>query len=77
MVRGATNVADPLLLEHLLKARLAAPGYELSSIVREDLSRGTPLSQRALQNLEHGLGALLPEQSPAHQKARVIVDDPH
>jgi hypothetical protein len=45
MVRSATDMSDPLLLEHPLKARLAAPGHELAPVVGEDLPRGAPLAE--------------------------------
>jgi len=77
MVRCTADVADALLAQHLLKTRLPAPGYELPTMVGQDLSRCAPLAQRALQDLEHRFAALLAKQAPAYQKARVIVDDPH
>jgi hypothetical protein len=76
VVRGTAYVRDPLLFEHPLKTRLTAPGDKLPPIVAEDLSRRAPLPDRPFEHLEHRIGTLLAEQSPAYQEARVVVDDP-
>jgi hypothetical protein len=70
-------MTDPLLFEHLLEARAAAPGHKLPPVVRENLSRRAPLTDRALGHLQDRVGVLLPEQSPTRDVARVIVDDAH
>ncbi len=75
MLRGPAHVLHALLAQHLLEARLPAPGHELTTVVGEDLAWRTPLPDRALQHLEHRVGILLPEQTPARQVARVIVQD--
>jgi hypothetical protein len=69
VVGSAPDVSDSLLLQHSLETRLTAPGYELAPVVRQDLARSTPLPDRSLHDLEHGLSRLLPEQAPAYQKA--------
>jgi hypothetical protein len=64
MMGSAADVFDTLLLEHPLKTCLAPPGHELAPVIREDLSRGSPLADGALEDLEDGLRVLLPEQTP-------------
>jgi hypothetical protein len=44
-----------LTLEHLLELGLATPGGKLTAVVRQDLTRGSPLAYGALDHLEHGL----------------------
>ena len=76
MVRRASNMSDPLLLEHPLKAGLPTPGHELTAIVAENLTRCAPLSDRPFKYFQYSIGSLLTEQPPANQKTRVVVDDP-
>jgi hypothetical protein len=75
MMRRAADVLHTLLAQHLLEARLPAPGHELPPVVRQDLAWCTPLTDCAFQHLEYGVGFLLPKQSPANDVTRVIVDD--
>jgi len=76
VLRSATHMLHPLLFQHLLKPTLATPGHELPAVIREDLSRSTPLPGCSLEHFQHRIRILLPEQSPAHQVAGMIVDDP-
>jgi hypothetical protein len=73
----ASHMSDPLLLEYPLKTGLPTPRHELAAIVAENLTRCAPLTDRTFEHLEHRIGSLLTEQTPANQEARVIVDDPH
>jgi hypothetical protein len=77
-VMGCTaHVFHPLPLEHLLKPALAPPGYELPTVVRQDLPRCTPLADGTSENFQHGFGCLLPKQPVADHVPGVIVDDTH
>jgi len=75
MLRRAAHVLHTLLLQHLLEPRLSAPGHELTSVVGQDLAWGAPLSDGSLQHLEDRVRILLPEQSPARQVPRMVVQD--
>jgi hypothetical protein len=68
VVGSTTDVSDSLLLQHSLESALPTPSHELTPIVGQDLSRGTPLTDGSLHDLEHGIGILLPEQTPAYQE---------
>jgi hypothetical protein len=51
MMGRAADMVDPLLFEHLLEPRTTPPGHKLPPVVREDLSRRTPLADRPLGHL--------------------------
>jgi hypothetical protein len=73
----ASDIVNPLLLEHLLEPCATSPGYKLPPIIGENLPRRSPLADRTLGYLQNRIGALPTEQSPARDVARVIVDDTH
>ena len=68
---------DALLFEHFLEAGLTSPGNKLPAVVRQDLTRRAPLTDRSFDHLQHGVCCLATKQSPAHDVAAVVVDDPH
>jgi hypothetical protein len=69
MVRRAADMTDPLPLEHLLEPRLPSPGGKLSTVVRKDLSRRSPLADGSLEHFQYRFGRLLPEQTVTHDVA--------
>jgi hypothetical protein len=61
MVCRAAHMSDPLLLQDLLKPRLASPGCKLPAVVRQDLPGRTPLADSSLDHFQHRLRSLLSE----------------
>ena len=67
MMGCAAYVLDPLPAQHLLKPALAAPGHELTAVVREDLPRRSPLADCTSQNFQYRFG--LCQIEPTGQKS--------
>ena len=67
----------PLTTKDFLKFGLTTPGYELSTIVGEDLSRCAPLADGTFDHIQHRFCRLLAKQTVAHYIAGVIIDDPN
>jgi hypothetical protein len=75
MLWPALHVPDPVASQQLLEGRLTAPCGVLPSLVGEHLVGRPVPRQRALDRLEHELGALVVRERVSHQIARVVVHE--
>jgi len=77
MMRAAAEVMHMILLQFLLKPRLAAPVGVLPAIVGEHLLGQAILAHRPPIHFQHMLGGLTAIQPQPHQVAGVIVHEPN
>jgi hypothetical protein len=76
VMRTAAEVMDMILLQRLLKPRLAAPVRVLPAIVRQHLLRQAKLADRLPIDFQHMLRRLAAIQPQPDQVARVVVHEP-
>lgn len=77
VMRTTAEVMDVILLQGLLKPRLAAPVGVLPAIVGQHLLRQTKLTHRLSIDFQHVLRRLAAIQPQPDQVARVIVHEPN
>jgi hypothetical protein len=75
MMRAALHVPDAVAPKLLLKARLAAPGGVLASLVGQDLARGAVVGDPTGKGFEHERAPLVVRHHQAHEIARVIIQE--
>jgi hypothetical protein len=75
MVRPTLDVTDPLTMELGLEIGVPTPRHVLTSLVREDLTRGAVLRNPARQCFEDQRRALVMRHHQRHEVPRVVVHE--